>query len=91
MDDAMTHKQLSRAVKMLCELPLEERRKVTGINPERADIIIPGAAIIDTFMEELGIAEIRVSERGLRDGLLMEYLNRQSGQQPLESSYRRRA
>jgi exopolyphosphatase / guanosine-5'-triphosphate,3'-diphosphate pyrophosphatase len=88
MDDVMTHKQLRRVVKMMCELPLEERRKVPGINPERADIIIAGAAIIDTFMEELGIHGIRISERGLRDGLLVEYLTRQSGQFPVELSYR---
>ena len=31
-----------------------------GINPERADIIIAGAAILDTLMYDLKIKELRV-------------------------------
>jgi exopolyphosphatase/guanosine-5'-triphosphate,3'-diphosphate pyrophosphatase len=75
-DDVMTHSQLKQAVEMLCALPLEERRKVPAINPTRADIIIGGAAILDTLMQDLGIDEIHISDRGLRDGLLMDYLSR---------------
>ena len=62
---------------MLCALSLDARRKVPGINPERADIIIAGAAIIDTLMEDLHLSELRViNERGLREGLLIDYLSR---------------
>lgn len=68
--------RLKQVVRMLCGLTLEERRRVPGINPERADIIIGGAAILDTLMTEMGLNAIRVSERGLREGLLVEYLNR---------------
>jgi exopolyphosphatase/guanosine-5'-triphosphate,3'-diphosphate pyrophosphatase len=57
-------------------LPLEERRQVSGLNPERADIIIAGGAILETLLRELGLAEIQVSNRGLRDGLLVDYLLR---------------
>jgi exopolyphosphatase/guanosine-5'-triphosphate,3'-diphosphate pyrophosphatase len=61
---------------MLCPLTLEERREVPGINPDRADIIIPGAAILESFMEHLGLEEIRISPRGLQDGLFADYLSR---------------
>ncbi len=58
----------------LRSLSLEKRRAVPGINPERADIIIGGAVTLETLMDELGINEVLVSERGLRDGLFVEYL-----------------
>jgi exopolyphosphatase/guanosine-5'-triphosphate,3'-diphosphate pyrophosphatase len=58
-------------------LPLEERRKVVGLNPERADIIVPGAAILETLMTELGLKALHTSERALRDGLLQDYLIRE--------------
>jgi exopolyphosphatase/guanosine-5'-triphosphate,3'-diphosphate pyrophosphatase len=58
----------------LCSLDLEKRKKVPGINPERADIIIGGAVILETLMDELDIDEVLINERGLRDGLLVEYL-----------------
>ena len=61
---------------MLCALPLDERRHVPGINPLRADIIICGAAIIETLMADFGIEELSISERGLRDGLLIDYLSK---------------
>ena len=46
------------------------------MNPERADIIVPGAAILDTFMQELSLDSITVTGRGLQDGLLVDYLSR---------------
>lgn len=73
-DDVLTRDQLRQVVEMLCALPLDERRRVPGINPIRADIIICGAAIIETLMADLGIEELSISERGLRDGLLIDYL-----------------
>jgi exopolyphosphatase/guanosine-5'-triphosphate,3'-diphosphate pyrophosphatase len=75
-EDVLTYDELRRGVQMLCKLSLEERRKVSGINPVRADIIVGGAAILDTLMQELGVSEIRISDRGLRDGLLLDYLAR---------------
>lgn len=85
----LRYKDLKAAVELLCSLPLKERRKVPGINPARADIIIAGAAILDALMTDLGLKEIRVSERGLRDGLLVDYLAReQSGAWSAEKSVR---
>lgn len=72
----MTYRDLQSAIRMLCSLPIEARRLVPGLTPARADIIIGGAAILDVFMEELGVREIRISDRGLRDGLLVDYLQR---------------
>jgi len=72
----LTYGDLQAGIRMLCSLPLEVRRQVPGLTPTRADIIIGGAAILDVFMEELGLPELRVSDRGLRDGLLVDYLQR---------------
>ncbi|HSV42091.1 MAG TPA: Ppx/GppA phosphatase family protein [Methanomassiliicoccales archaeon] len=67
---------LRKVTAMLCALPLDKRKLVPGINPERADIILGGAATLETLMEELGLEEVVISERGLRDGMLVEYLVR---------------
>jgi len=75
-EDLLTYEELTRGIRMLCGMTLEERRRVDGINPLRADIIVAGAAILDCLMQELQITEIRVSDRGLRDGMLFDYLAR---------------
>jgi exopolyphosphatase/guanosine-5'-triphosphate,3'-diphosphate pyrophosphatase len=68
--------RLKELIQRLCALPLAERRGIPGINPERADILPGGAAILETLMEELGVETLCVSERGLRDGLLADWLAR---------------
>ena len=68
----------------LCGLTLEQRRRVPGINPERADIIIGGSAILQTVMETVGATGIRISDRGLREGIIVDRLRR--GDSPLAPS-----
>lgn len=75
-DPVLSGKDLQKVTDLLCSLPLDQRRKVPGMNPERADIIIAGAAILDTFLKELGIDSVLTTGRSLQDGLLMDYLSR---------------
>lgn len=75
----LTSKELSKIIDVLCDLPLEKRKQIPGINPDRADIIIGGAVILDVFMQEFKQIEIQISPRGLRHGLLIDYLQHQSG------------
>ncbi len=75
-DAVLTSRDLQKVIELLRSLPLEQRRKVPGMNPERADIIIAGAAILETFMKELGLDSITTTGRGLQDGLLVDYLSR---------------
>ncbi|MBP1928102.1 exopolyphosphatase/guanosine-5'-triphosphate,3'-diphosphate pyrophosphatase [Methanolinea mesophila] len=72
----ISRSELSRVANLLCSLSLDDRRKVPGINPERADIIVCGAAILETLMEELKLGSMQVTSRGLQDGLLTDYLSR---------------
>lgn len=67
---------LRRAVKELCSRTLEERKSVPGINPNRADVIIAGAAILQTIMEEQGFESVTISNRNLQNGILVDYLMR---------------
>jgi exopolyphosphatase/guanosine-5'-triphosphate,3'-diphosphate pyrophosphatase len=75
----LSYKNLRKVVSTLCTLALEDRKKIRGINPERADIIVGGAAILETIMEEFGLEEIRISDRGIVHGMLMDYLSKCEG------------
>jgi exopolyphosphatase / guanosine-5'-triphosphate,3'-diphosphate pyrophosphatase len=52
----------------LTGLTLEERRHVPGLDPERAPVIVAGAAILVAILDAYGLESIRVSERDLLDG-----------------------
>jgi exopolyphosphatase/guanosine-5'-triphosphate,3'-diphosphate pyrophosphatase len=73
---SLTYKDLKKVIELLCPLTLEQRRKIPGMNPDRADIIVPGAIILEVFMKDLGLSEIAITGRGLQDGLLIDYLSR---------------
>jgi exopolyphosphatase/guanosine-5'-triphosphate,3'-diphosphate pyrophosphatase len=55
----------------LAALPLEERRRVPALEPERAPVIVAGGAILLATLERYALAEIRVSERDILDGIAL--------------------
>lgn len=75
-ENFISYKTLCKIVRLLCSMTEEERKNIAGMNPKRANIIIPGAAILQTVMEELGFSGCFVSPSGLRDGLLRDYLEK---------------
>jgi exopolyphosphatase/guanosine-5'-triphosphate,3'-diphosphate pyrophosphatase len=53
-----------------------ERRKMPGMNPRRSDIIVAGNAIVIAILEMLERDELVVCERALREGIVVDYLER---------------
>ncbi len=64
--------RLSWLKDMLISLPLERRREIRGLEPERADLIIPGILLTMRLMHLLGFPEVTVSDCGLLEGLIKE-------------------
>jgi exopolyphosphatase/guanosine-5'-triphosphate,3'-diphosphate pyrophosphatase len=57
-----------RIVAMLAAMPLEERRLVRGLHPDRAPTIVAGAVILTESLRALGLKEVEVSERDILHG-----------------------
>jgi exopolyphosphatase / guanosine-5'-triphosphate,3'-diphosphate pyrophosphatase len=57
-----------RIVAMLAGMPLDERRSVKGLHPDRAPTIVAGAVILTESMRALGLAEIEVSVADILHG-----------------------
>jgi exopolyphosphatase / guanosine-5'-triphosphate,3'-diphosphate pyrophosphatase len=75
------HLWLDACERMLAELaaiPLEQRRRVTGLHPDRAPTIIAGAAILVESMRVLRLASVEVSEADILHGAALD-LARQQG------------
>ena len=62
---------LRAMVTSLDAMTLEQRKRVPGLPPERADIIVAGGAVFLFAMETLGALELTVSVRSLRHGALL--------------------
>lgn len=59
-------------LRRLSEMTLAERRQVPSLEPERADIIVAGAAILLGLMNLLDLTVVTVSEHGILYGLALE-------------------
>jgi exopolyphosphatase / guanosine-5'-triphosphate,3'-diphosphate pyrophosphatase len=68
---AISQEALRESVQRLAAMPLAERRKVSGLPPDRADIIVAGGAVFLVAMELLRADELTVSIRNLRYGALL--------------------
>ncbi|NLW06771.1 MAG: hypothetical protein GX039_02135 [Clostridia bacterium] len=60
----------------LAPLPLAEKKKIPGLQPERADIIGAGVMILAVILEELAASSFIVSEADLLWGMLLAQAER---------------
>jgi exopolyphosphatase / guanosine-5'-triphosphate,3'-diphosphate pyrophosphatase len=70
--NAVSRSQMRRIAKLLARLAVEERRKLSGVGPRRAEIVIAGAAVYAALLERCQLLGFRYSPLGLRDGLLAQ-------------------
>jgi len=83
--------ELQRILEWLAAMSVEERRRVPGLNGERADIIVAGLAVAAEVLELFDAPKVTVSAFGLREGLLL-HLSRPApeGQAPSRARALRR-
>lgn len=71
--------ELRHLIDRLRKMPLKDRREVAGLNPDRADIIVPGLAVIDCIMRRFKVNVLQVHAYGVRDGLLLSMIEELQG------------
>jgi exopolyphosphatase/guanosine-5'-triphosphate,3'-diphosphate pyrophosphatase len=70
-----TRAELRALTEGLWSLSLADRRHLPGLPPERADVILTGAAIFEGVLEAVALPELGVSTRGLRFAAVMDSPN----------------
>jgi exopolyphosphatase/guanosine-5'-triphosphate,3'-diphosphate pyrophosphatase len=71
-------KSLRRIRKRLVAADIEERLKIPGLDPRRADLNVAGSILLDTILRGLGAEEITLCDLALREGLVLDYIRRNS-------------
>jgi exopolyphosphatase/guanosine-5'-triphosphate,3'-diphosphate pyrophosphatase len=69
-------KQLRRVRRTLTSLDLEQRLRLPGLDPRRADLSPAGAILLDTILRGLGADELTLCDLSLREGLVLDYIAR---------------
>jgi exopolyphosphatase/guanosine-5'-triphosphate,3'-diphosphate pyrophosphatase len=76
-----TRAQVRTLFEDLLTRDLAARRKVPGIGPRRAEIIVPGAAVYLAVLERFGLPAMHYSVAGVRDGIVADLALRAAGQE----------
>lgn len=60
-------------IERLAKMSLNEREKLKGMQPKRADVIVPGSVILGAAIRALQQTEVTVSTRGVRYGVALAW------------------
>jgi exopolyphosphatase/guanosine-5'-triphosphate,3'-diphosphate pyrophosphatase len=70
----LTHDDCTAAAELLMRLGAEGRAAEPCIGPDRADLVLAGAAILQAVQECWPCPRVRVADRGLREGILLSMM-----------------
>jgi exopolyphosphatase/guanosine-5'-triphosphate,3'-diphosphate pyrophosphatase len=71
--------EVARLYEKLSTMGVSARRRVTGIGPRRAEIIVPGVAVLLAFLREFRLPSFYYSRAGVRDGIIADLAARNVG------------
>lgn len=75
----MSAKSLHKVRRQVVSLDMERRLKLPGLDARRADLVVAGAVLLDTMVRLLGAKEITLCDLALREGVVLDYIDRNRG------------
>ena len=69
----LTRGDVAERLEQLWSWPVERRRQLPGLPPERADVILTGVLIYDAVMAAFGFPALRITARSLRYAALVDW------------------
>ena len=66
---------LHAASQSLCRMTLQQRAAEPCIGWQRADLMLAGCAILESICHTWPVGQLRIADRGLREGLLMDLMH----------------
>ncbi len=73
-NSTFTRKEFQALYKAVIPLDAADRRKMTGLDEKRVDLIVPGLILVDMIFRLFKVEEILISDSALREGMVLHYL-----------------
>jgi exopolyphosphatase/guanosine-5'-triphosphate,3'-diphosphate pyrophosphatase len=70
----MNNADVTSVIQRLLAMSYQERANNNCISVERADLVLAGCAILDAIRDAFPLPRLRVADRGLREGMLVEMM-----------------
>ncbi len=76
----MSANDLNDTLELFKSLTIPELQNLDGLSQDRADIIIPANVVFKSLFEEVKAPVFIFSNKGLREGIIMDYINEKTDQ-----------
>ncbi|NTW52323.1 MAG: Ppx/GppA family phosphatase [Chlorobiaceae bacterium] len=76
-----TREEFEKFYRSVIPLDAAARRKLTGLDEKRVDLIVPGLILINTIFRLFGLKEVIISESALREGMVLHYISNIRGRE----------
>lgn len=78
--------RVTAMIDLIAGLPDHDKAALPGMDKSRVDILMPGLCILEAFLASAGCDAFRVSDRGVRYGVILDWLGKQPGKKPSPES-----
>lgn len=78
----LTLSSLATLTRRLERMPRAQRERLPGIDEARAEILVPGAVVLEQVLRLTGARDITLSDYGVREGLVTDWLRRHARELP---------
>jgi exopolyphosphatase/guanosine-5'-triphosphate,3'-diphosphate pyrophosphatase len=72
----ITFKELEAIESLLKRSSLKERLAIPGLDPKRADTLLPAAVVLRSVMDLTEFRELTLSDKGIRDGVIFDFIEK---------------
>jgi exopolyphosphatase/guanosine-5'-triphosphate,3'-diphosphate pyrophosphatase len=79
-NDALSEDELESLIKKLQGMTYEERVRELDLRPDRADVIVPAAIVLQEIVRQSGVKQVLIPHVGLKDGLLLDVMREVSSE-----------
>jgi len=69
--------ELDSIIKTLQGMTIEERIQKLHLRPDRADVIVPAAIVLQRIIQQAGVDEVMIPGVSLKDGLILDLISEQ--------------
>ncbi len=82
----MSFNQIGNLTNQLGKLSNSARADNACIGRHRADLVMPGCAILEAICEQWPLGQLRIADRGLREGMLFRLMNNRRSESKSQNS-----
>ncbi len=66
--------EIKQVEQLLRAKDTQGRLKIPGLDPRRVDTLYPGVMVLRVLLERLGMKEVRISDKAIREGVLYDFI-----------------